>query len=97
MINENPDEFCFLKNNKTGERFDLNRARKWIITSLPYDDFVKLTTIWFKCNFVEKPYRFNYRYDILPKDDTPKRRIDYLEYLYYKIYQNLYTNGVELD
>lgn len=66
MINKNPDEFYFLKHNKTGERFDLKRARKWLITSLPYDD-------------------------------TPKRRIDYLEYLYYKIYQNLCSYWVELD
>lgn len=97
MNSKNPDEFYFLKNNKTGERFDLKRAGKWIITGLPYDEFVKLTTIWFKYNRVPKPYRFDYRYDVLEKDDTTKRRIDYLEYLCYKIYQNLCTNGVELD
>lgn len=96
MIKKNIDEIYYLKHNKTGERFDLKRARKWFIT-LPYDDFVKLTTIWFKCNFVAKPYRFNYHYDVAQKDDTIRRRIDYLEYLYYKIYQNLCTKGVELD
>lgn len=97
MINKNIDEINYLKHNRTGERFDLKLARKWFIISLPYDDFVKITTIWFKCNRVAKPYRFNYHYDILPKDDTPKRRTDYLEYLYYKIYQNLCTEGVEVD
>lgn len=97
MINKNPDEFYFLKQNKTGERFDLKRGIKFLITNLSYDEFVKLTTIWFKCNRVPKSYRFNYHYDVLEKDDTTKRWIDYLEYLCYKIYQNLTTNAVELD
>ena len=97
MIRKNIDDIYYLKNNKIGERFDLKRGIKCLITNLSYDEFVKLTTIWFKCNRVPKPYRFNYHYDVLEKDDTTKRRIDYLEYLCYKIYQNLCTNGVELD
>lgn len=86
-----------LKNKKTGEAFDLKRARKWLVNSLPYPDFVKLTTVKFINNRVAKPYTFSYIYNISAKDDTPARREKYLEYLYYKIYQNLATEGIELD
>jgi len=96
MIIKNFNEIIYLINKKKGEAFDLKRARKWLVKSLPYPDFVKLTTVRFTNNRVAKPYTFGYLYQVSAKDDTPAKREKYLEYLYYKIYQNLATEGIEL-
>lgn len=96
MIIKNYAEIIYLINKKKGEAFDLKRARKWLVNSLPYPDFVKLTTVKFKNNRVTKSYTFGYIYNISAKDDTPAKREKYLEYLYYKIYQNLATEGIDL-
>lgn len=96
MINKNYDEIMHLKNKKSGEAFDLKRARKWLVNSLPYPDFVKLTTVRFKNNRVAKSHTFSYFYNIDVINDTPAKREKYLEYLYYKIYQNLATEGIDL-
>lgn len=96
MIIKNYNEIIYLINKKKGEAFDLKRARKWLVNSLPYPDFVKLTTVRFRNNGPAKSYTFSYFYNIDVINDTPAKREKYLEYLYYKIYQNLATEGIDL-
>ena len=90
----NDEEFFHLKGKETGEAFDLKRFSKWVLNSMPYDEFRKLMKLSFINNMVDVPYDFTYEY--LPKYDTPKARENYLKYLAYKLYQNLCTEGIEL-
>lgn len=97
MINPNYDEMNHLKNNEEGEKFDLKRFHKWVINSMPYDDFCKFAKLRFMNNRVESSYLFEYNYLVEPKNDTPKAREEYLKYLAYKMYQNLATEGIILQ
>lgn len=97
MINHTYEEIMHLKHKEKDEHFDLKRMHKWILSSMPYDDFCKFARLNFKCNRTNDPYPFSYSYVVEPKDDTPKAREDYLKYLAYKLYQNLSTKGIELQ
>lgn len=97
MIKPNYDVITHLKHNEEGEHFDLKRFHKWVINSMPYDDFCKFAKLRFMNNRVESSYLFEYNYLIGSKDDTPKTREEYLQYLAYKLYQNLATEGIILQ
>lgn len=97
MIKASYDEMIHLKHNEEGEHFDLKRFHKWVINTMPYGDFCKFATLRFMNNRVVSSYLFEYDYLVEPKDDTPKAREDYLKYLAYKMYQNLSTEGIELQ
>lgn len=92
----NNEEFFHLKGKETGEAFDLKRFSKWIINSMPYDEFRKFAKLSFINKRVDDTYDFDYIYHVIPANDTPRTRENYLKYLAYKLYQNLCTDGVEL-
>lgn len=85
-----------LKGKNTGEAFDIDMSIKWLIYHMPYEDFVKFTTLRFENFRTETPHSFSYIYGIKEKDDTAKTRRNYLRYYFYKLYQNLATDGIEL-
>ncbi len=92
----NSEEYFHLKGKETGEALDLKKTFKWILTTMPYDDFKKLAKLSFTNKRVDAPYDFRYIYDKSPEKDTPRAREDYLKYLAFKLYQNLTCDGVEL-
>lgn len=95
--NINFEEFTHLKHNEEGEAFDLKRFYKWLLNSMPYEDFVNFAKITFVNKIPNTTfYDFTYHYEISPKVDTPRTREKFLKYLAYKLYQNLSTEGIEL-
>lgn len=94
-MNFNSNEYFHLKRKETGEALDIKRTYKWILNSMPYDDFVKLMKLSF-INKTPREYKFTYHYEMSPKNDTPAAREKYIKYLCFKLYQNLCTGGVEL-
>lgn len=79
------------------EALELKPMLNWILEKLPYKDFRKLFTLGFTANTGDlDQYYFAYSYHVLEKDDTPKARKAYLEYLAFKLLQNLATPSVEL-
>lgn len=93
----NQDEYLRLKGRETGEAFNIKASFKWILHTMPYDDFVKFA----KLTFIDKmpghtEYKFTYSYLVTPEWDTPAARENYIKYLFFKLYQNLTTDGIEL-
>lgn len=86
--------FAELTAGKTGERVNLDRAYKWIIEEMDYENFYRLAHL----NFYDfdSNHSFDYEYAIPKTADSPKRREEFLEYLMYKLFQNLETYGVRL-
>lgn len=95
----NNEEYFYLKGKETGEALDLKKTLKWITIAMPYDDFKKLA----KLSFINKRvdgdviYEFEYSYHTPPERDTPRKRENYLKFLAFKLYQNLTTEGIELN
>lgn len=81
----NFEKIMELKNGKDGERLDIKKTFKWIMEDMSYDDFEKLARLTFQSTTGP----FTYRYRINEKADSPATRKDYVEYLCYKLVQNL--------
>lgn len=86
----NKDEL--LRHDKC-ERAYLDEVYKWILKELDYESFTKLAQL--RC-VDENGQPFTYFYRVRAERDTPKAREDYLEYLAYKLLQNVSTPGVRL-
>lgn len=93
----NYEKLMKLKGDKTGERLDLKQTYKWLLGDMEYEDFKKLTTLRFICHYTNPAYPFQYEYMVSKKDDSKRAREEYLEYLAYKLIQNLMTESVELQ
>ena len=89
-------KFMKLKGKEDGERLDIKQAYKWVLEDMDYDDFRKLTTINFSNKGTYETYNFKYQYMCDKKHDSKKTRQDYLKYYFYKLIQNIYTEGIEL-
>lgn len=86
-----------LKGKETGERLDLKQTYKWILNEMSYENFRALTELrfgYYRPNHTK--YEFSYKYMTDEKHDSPKARRDYLKYYFYKLIQNLATEGIEL-
>lgn len=86
-----------LKGKEEGERLNLKQTYKWVLEEMSYEDFRKLARLAFMNHRVLVPYPFDYRYEVEKKGDSKKAREEYLKYLAYKLVQNLFTDGVELQ
>lgn len=86
--------FRELHAGENGERLNLDATYEWILNGMSYADFRKLSVL----RFVEinQGYDFKYEYMIDQKHDCQTARKEYLQYLAYKLVQNLATPGVEL-
>lgn len=74
------------------ESANLGAVYKWILNELDYESFTKLAQL--RCAENGRPFTYFYR--TRAEKDTPKAREDYLEYLAYKLLQNVSTPGVRL-
>lgn len=83
-----------LKDGEEGERVNLKAAYKWLINDMSYQDFRAFATLRFTSK--NSTYPFSYRYAVSKKNDSPRRREEYLKYLMYKLIQNIETPGVEI-
>lgn len=90
------EEFGRLKGNEVGERLDIEKAFEWVLKGMKYEDFKKFATLRFKNNRVQAPYDFKYNYLIEEAEDSEETREEFIKYYFYKLIQNLYTDGIEL-
>lgn len=93
----NYEKLMKLKGNEEGERLDIKQAYKWVLEDMDYEDFRKLTTLCFSNKRAGETYDFSYRYMCEKKHDSKKTREDYLKYYFYKLIQNIYTEGIDLQ
>lgn len=91
------EKFAKLKGKEKGERLDIKQVYKWLLEDMDYEDFRKLTTLNFSNTRAGEPYVFSYRYMREKKHDSKKTRQDYLKYYFYKLIQNIYTEGIDLQ
>ena len=83
-----------LLKGKEGERANAKEVYKWILDGMKYEDFCKIARLDFFDN--NGGYPFNYQYMVDKNHDCKEAREDFIDYLCYKLIQNLDTNGVEL-
>ena len=91
------EKFAKLRGKEDGERVDIKQAYKWVLEDMDYDDFRKLTTLCFSNRRAGGVYNFRYLYMREKKHDSKKARQDYLKYYFYKLIQNIYTEGIDLQ
>lgn len=91
------EKLAKLKGKEEGERLDIKQAYKWVLNDMEYKDFRALTELRFKdCSPNHTEYEFSYKYMTDEEHDSPKARQDYLKYFFYKLIQNIYTEGIDL-
>lgn len=86
-----------LRGKEEGERLDIKQVYKWVLEDMDYEDFRKLTTLNFTNKRAGETYDFSYRYMCDKKHDSKKARQDYLKYYFYKLVQNINTEGIDLQ